>query len=94
MYQELGLVDKIPRLGCAQAANANPLYLHHKSGWSEFKVVKANTTFASAIQISDPVSIDGAMYALKNSKGIVEETIEEELMDLLMKYLEDKAQKH
>uniref|UniRef100_A0A9I9DK45 Tryptophan synthase beta chain-like PALP domain-containing protein n=1 Tax=Cucumis melo TaxID=3656 RepID=A0A9I9DK45_CUCME len=49
MCQQLGLVDKIPRLVCAQAANANPLYLHYKSGWKDFKAVKASSTFASAI---------------------------------------------
>ncbi|KAJ6342735.1 hypothetical protein OIU78_010621 [Salix suchowensis] len=81
MCKELGLVDKIPRLVCAQAANANPLYLYYKSGWDEFKAVKANSTFASAIQIGDPVSIDRAVYALKQSNGIVEEATEEELMD-------------
>ncbi|KAJ7002411.1 hypothetical protein NC653_007775 [Populus alba x Populus x berolinensis] len=69
--KELGLVDKIPRLVCAQAANANPLYLYYKSAWKEFKAVKANSTFASAIQIGDPVSIDRAVYALKKSNGIV-----------------------
>ncbi|XWS70052.1 hypothetical protein CRYUN_Cryun03dG0016100 [Craigia yunnanensis] len=51
--------------------------------WNEFKAVKANTTFASAIQIGDPVSIDRAVYALKNSNGIVEEATEEELMDAM-----------
>lgn len=83
MCQELGLVDKIPRLVCAQAANANPLYLYYKSGWKEFQPVKANPTFASAIQIGDPVSIDRAVFALKNSNGIVEEATEEELMDAM-----------
>ncbi|KAL6144502.1 hypothetical protein ACLB2K_055194 [Fragaria x ananassa] len=84
MCKELGLVDRIPRLVCAQAANANPLYLHYKSGWDEeFRPVKANTTFASAIQIGDPVSIDRAVYALKKSDGIVEEATEEELMDAM-----------
>lgn len=83
MCQELGLVDKIPRLVCAQAANANPLYLHYKSGWKDFKAVKASSTFASAIQIRDPVSIDRAIYALQNSNGIVEEATEEELMDAM-----------
>uniref|UniRef100_A0A0D3E3G6 threonine synthase n=1 Tax=Brassica oleracea var. oleracea TaxID=109376 RepID=A0A0D3E3G6_BRAOL len=83
MCQELGLVDRIPRLVCAQAANANPLYLHYKSGWKEFKPVKANATFASAIQIGDPVSIDRAVYALRNCDGIVEEATEEELMDAM-----------
>ncbi|CAI0627899.1 unnamed protein product [Linum tenue] len=84
MCQELGLVDKIPRLVCAQAANANPLYRHFKSGWgTDFKPVKATTTFASAIQIGDPVSIDRAVYALQRSNGIVEEATEEELMDAM-----------
>lgn len=81
MCKELGLVNDIPRLVCAQAANANPLYLYYKSGWNDFKPVIANSTFASAIQIGDPVSIDRAVYALKNSDGIVEEASEEELMD-------------
>ncbi|KAK6941320.1 Pyridoxal-phosphate dependent enzyme [Dillenia turbinata] len=81
MCEELGLVDRIPRLVCAQAANANPLYLYYKSGWSEFNPVKASTTFASAIQIGDPVSIDRAVFALRNCDGIVEEATEEELMD-------------
>ncbi|CAH1425259.1 unnamed protein product [Lactuca virosa] len=44
---------------------------------------KATTTFASAIQIGDPVSIDRAVYALTNSDGIVEEATEEELMDAM-----------
>ncbi|TYJ98378.1 threonine synthase 1 [Cucumis melo var. makuwa] len=83
MCQQLGLVDKIPRLVCAQAANANPLYLHYKSGWKDFKAVKASSSFASAIQIGDPVSIDRAIYALQNSNGIVEEATEEELMDAM-----------
>ncbi|KAH7423617.1 hypothetical protein KP509_12G064000 [Ceratopteris richardii] len=81
MCKELGLTDRTPRLVCAQAANANPLYLHYKAGWNNFVPVKASPTFASAIQIGDPVSIDRAVYALKNSDGIVEEATEEELMD-------------
>ncbi|KAL0345059.1 UNVERIFIED_CONTAM: Threonine synthase 1, chloroplastic [Sesamum radiatum] len=83
MCQELGLVDRIPRLVCAQAQNANPLFQYYSSGWSEFSPVTAKTTFASAIQIGDPVSIDRAVYALKKSNGIVEEATEEELMDAM-----------
>ncbi|CAL0325518.1 unnamed protein product [Lupinus luteus] len=83
MCKDLGLVDRIPRLVCAQAANANPLYLYYKSGWKEFKAIKANSTYASAIQIGDPVSIDRAVFALQNSDGIVEEATEEELMDAM-----------
>ncbi|KAK8938980.1 hypothetical protein KSP39_PZI011232 [Platanthera zijinensis] len=83
MCKELGLVDKIPRLVCAQAANANPLYIHYKSGWRDFKAVIAAPTFASAIQIGDPVSIDRAVYAIQKTNGIVEEATEEELMNAM-----------
>lgn len=81
MCKELGLVDRLPRLVCAQASNANPLYLAYKNGWDKFSPVKAQTTFASAIQIGDPVSINRAILALNETDGIVEEATEEELMD-------------
>ena len=42
--------------------------------------MKAEPTFASAIQIGDPVSIDRAIYALTETDGIVEEATEEEMM--------------
>ncbi|KAL1563355.1 Threonine synthase 1, chloroplastic [Salvia divinorum] len=83
MCRELGLVDRIPRLVCAQARNANPLYRYYASGWADFAAMKAETTFASAIQIGDPVSIERAVYALRNCEGIVEEAGEEELMDAM-----------
>jgi threonine synthase len=81
LCMDLGLVDRLPRLVCAQAANANPLYLSYMKGFDSFSPVKAQTTFASAIQIGDPVSIDRAVLALKATDGIVEEASEEELMD-------------
>jgi threonine synthase len=86
MCKDLGLVDRMPRLVCAQAQNANPLYKAYKEkqrtgSWQHFEPVKAQTTFASAIQIGDPVSIDRAILALEATDGIVEEASEEELMD-------------
>lgn len=83
MCRALGLVDRLPRLVCAQAANANPLYRYYKSGWKDFNAITAETTFASAIQIGDPVSIDRAVFALQATNGIVEEATEEELMDAM-----------
>ena len=50
-------------------------------GWDHYKPVKAQTTFASAIQIGDPVSLDRAIMALSETDGIVEEATEEEMMD-------------
>ena len=81
MCFDLGLTKRMPRLVCAQAANANPLYRAYKAGYDNFEAVKAQTTFASAIQIGDPVSIDRAVLALRACDGIVEEATEEELMD-------------
>ncbi|TVU20375.1 hypothetical protein EJB05_36582, partial [Eragrostis curvula] len=83
MCRVLGLVDRVPRLVCAQAANANPLYRYYKSGWTEFQPQVAEPTFASAIQIGDPVSVDRAVVALKATNGIVEEATEEELMNAM-----------
>ena len=80
MCKDLGLVDRIPRLVVAQAQNANPLYESYKNEYKDFSAVKAKTTYASAIQIGDPVSIDRAVLALKATDGIVEEATEEELM--------------
>jgi len=81
MCRQLGLVDKLPRMVVAQAANANPLYKAFTNGYENFEAVTAQSTFASAIQIGDPISIDRAILALKATDGIVEEATEEELMD-------------
>lgn len=81
MCKELGLVDSVPRMVVAQAQNANPLYRYYKNGFEKYEAMKAEDTFASAIQIGDPVSIDRAVYALTESNGVVEEASEEELMD-------------
>ena len=40
MMKELGLINKQPRIVCAQAAKANPLYLSYLNGFREFKPVK------------------------------------------------------
>ena len=81
MCKDLGLVDKLPRMVVAQAQNANPLYRAFKNGWENFVPIKAEPTFASAIQIGDPVSINRAIYALTECNGLVEEASEEEMMD-------------
>lgn len=77
----LGLIDKIPRIVCAQAKNANPLYLSYKNGFKEFKPVKAKKTLANAIQIGNPVSVNKAIRTLKRFDGIVEQASEKELSD-------------
>eukprot|EP00894_Picocystis_sp_ML_P000124 jgi/Pico_ML_1/50641/g170.t1 len=81
MCLDLGLIDRLPRMVCAQAKNANPLYLAYEKGWDSFEPMQAKKTFASAIQIGDPVSKDRAILAIEETNGIVEDASEEELMD-------------
>lgn len=79
MMKKLGLIRKLPRIACAQAANANPLYLSFKSGYKEYKPVAAQKTLASAIQIGAPVSYERAVKVLKAFDGIVDQATEDEL---------------
>ena len=79
MLNELGLIDKYPRLVCAQAERADPLYRSYKSGFKKFRAIQAKKTLASAIQIGDPVSVKKAIRTLQAFDGIVEEATEEEL---------------
>lgn len=79
MMKELGLIEKLPRLVCAQAENANPLYLSYLKNFEEFHPVRAKSTLASAIQIGNPVSVNKAIRILKQFDGIVEQASEDEL---------------
>lgn len=79
MMRELGLINKLPRLICAQAQAANPLFRSYKTGFKKYKPVRAKKTLASAIQIGDPVSIKKAIRVLEMFDGMVEDASESEL---------------
>jgi threonine synthase len=79
MMKDLGLVDKLPRIACAQAQKANPLYRSYLTGFREYEPIQAQKTLASAIQIGDPVSVKKAIKILKLFNGVVEEASEDEL---------------
>jgi len=81
LMKSVGMIDRLPRLVCAQSANANPLYLSYLTGFKEYKPVRAKKTLASAIQIGNPVSIQKAISTMKLFDGIVEQATEEELAD-------------
>ena len=81
MMKDLGLIDKLPRIVCAQSARANPLYRSFKTNFEEFDSLKAETTLASAIQIGNPVSVWKAIKILKKFDGIVEQATESELTE-------------
>ena len=79
MMRALGLVDRLPRIACAQAANANPLYLSYVKGFRAYRPVAARQTLASAIQIGAPVSYERAVKVLRQFEGVVEQATEDEL---------------
>jgi threonine synthase len=81
MMLELGLVSRRPRIVCAQAAQANPLYLSYQRGFQVFEPIAARPTLASAIQIGNPVSWEKAVDVLRRYDGIVEQATEQELAE-------------
>jgi len=82
MMKELGLIDHFPRIACAQAANANPLYLSFRTNFKEYRPVEAQKTSASAIQIGDPVSYERAVKVLRSFDGVVDQATEDELANV------------
>jgi threonine synthase len=81
MMQDLGLINRLPRLAVAQAENANPLYRAWSAGKREVDPMTAKPTLASAIQIGAPVSAPRAFRALEAMNGVVEQASEQELVD-------------
>jgi len=81
MMERLGLVKKRPRIVCAQAEMANPLYRYYKTGFKKYAPIQAQKTYASAIQIGDPVSLEKAVKMLQQFNGIVEQATEQEIAD-------------
>jgi threonine synthase len=81
MAKELGVIDRVPRLVIAQAANANPMYLAYTQKSKDVVPVVAQATQASAIRIGNPVSAPRAMAALEAMNGVVEQATEDELAD-------------
>jgi threonine synthase len=81
LLQDLGLIQKLPRICVAQAENANPLYRSYVTKFEEFAPMTAQKTLASAIQIGNPVSIKRAIRTLQRFDGVVEQASEQELAD-------------
>lgn len=81
MMLDLGIISRMPRIVCAQAERANPLYESYLTGYKEFKPKPAEPTLASAIQIGNPVSIRRAIRTLEKFGGVVEQASESELAD-------------
>jgi threonine synthase len=81
MMRELGLIDRMPRICCAQSERANPLYTSYLKDFESFEPQQAKKTLATAIQIGNPVSVWKAIRTLKAFGGMAEQASEEELAD-------------
>ncbi len=81
MLVDLGLVSRRPRIVCAQAQNANPLYVAYQRDFKVFEPMHARPTLASAIQIGNPVSYEKAVDAIRRYDGIVEQASESEIAE-------------
>jgi threonine synthase len=81
MMLDLALIDRKPRIVCAQAEAANPLYLSYQRNFEVFEPIAARPTLALAIQIGNPVSIEKAISALRRYDGIVEQANESEIAE-------------
>ncbi len=79
LMQDLGIINRLPRLVAAQASKANPFYLSYLNGFEQQVRVEAQSTLASAIQIGDPVSYEKAVQAIQETDGIVEQVNEHEM---------------
>jgi threonine synthase len=78
--QQLGLVDKVPRIAAVQAAGASPFYQSYQLGFAERKTMKAET-IATAIRIGNPVSYERAIRTLDWLGGVVTTVTDQEIMD-------------
>jgi threonine synthase len=78
--RQLGLLTKMPRLACIQAAGANPFYLSFVDGFRERRRVSAKT-LATAIRIGNPVSYERAIRALRWTNGVVSQVSDQEIME-------------
>ncbi len=78
--QQLGLVDRIPRIAAVQAAGASPFYQSYQRSFAERVTVKANTV-ATAINIGNPVSYPRAIRTLEWANGVVTAVSDDEIMD-------------
>jgi threonine synthase len=78
--QQLGLIERIPRIAAVQAAGASPFYQSYQNNFAERKTVKADT-IATAIRIGNPVSYERAIRTLGWTNGLVTAVNDNEIMD-------------
>jgi threonine synthase len=77
---EHGLIPRLPRLACVQAAGANPFARSFREGFARPYRVQAETV-ATAIRIGDPASLERAIAAVGLTDGVVTDVTDEEILE-------------
>jgi threonine synthase len=81
LMRDLGVIQRMPRLVAAQAAQADPFFRSYQHQFADKVTVTAGETLANAIRIGDPVSYAKAVRAIVESDGLVEQATESELAE-------------
>lgn len=77
--RDAGWISRVPRIAAIQASGANPFFLSFRDRFETRHRVKPET-IATAIRIGDPVSYDKAVATIAETKGVVEQVTDAELM--------------
>ena len=78
--QEVGLIDRLPRVAVIQAEGAAPFANAFAKEFDSFEPVTAETV-ATAIRIGNPASYKKAMRTILNSNGWVAKVTDQQIMD-------------
>lgn len=77
--KEIGLIDHSPRIISVQAEGSKPFVDYWKTGL--FRPESNPSTLATAINIGNPVSIEKAIKAIKETNGLVISVSDQEILD-------------
>ncbi len=74
-----GMVDRMPRIAMAQAANCAPVYAAWKQGLDHIPSIRKQATVAEGIASAQPVRGYEMLEALRETQGVVETVTEDEI---------------
>lgn len=77
--ENLDIIKKMPKLGCIQAKNVDPIVKAIKSG-AKIVIQRKTSTVAGGINIGSPVNGSRALNAIKKSDGLAEVVTDEEIL--------------
>ncbi|MBY0502317.1 MAG: pyridoxal-phosphate dependent enzyme [Bryobacteraceae bacterium] len=74
-----GVIERMPRIAMAQAANCAPVYAAWKQGLNHVPAIEKQPTVAEGIASAQPVRGHEMLEALRGSNGVVQTVTEDEI---------------